>query len=381
MKTVLAPRSPGCAVVLALLLLVIGFIVGNGYHTRQESPPSDGVRARKAAALPPLVKGLRASPDDRMLAFTGVYDRSQYAARFVLDLHTGKFSVADSPAGWQDYITQWSPDSRSILFEREKIPHPVDDATPGIYEERVQPGDATPKRAEPQLVTKGLAPNGEKVIAGLRAPDGKLLVRTRPDSKSLYEVHGGNIRLIDRAAANYLQIRPVREKNKTVYYVVRDVPGQREAVALYRVQDGKARRLSDVWQDVIWVYLAENVRWMIVCRQAENGNDWAWTLYQVAPAGIRLVKSASVPGDVNSVYWSPDLKYILGSGGRSLWIIPIPSLQVHRLGTRQDWNADDAAWLSRRNLVIVAAGGKLWEVTVPAGTQRELWKFPPKYWR
>ena len=375
---------------LGLLLLVIGFVVGNGYHTAQEATTEvgpDSRRRKPVATLSPLVKGLRASPDDRLLAFTGVYEQSQRASRFLLDLQTHHFSAVDTPRGWQDYITQWSQDSRTILFEREKIPRPVADASAGIYQERVRTaapsgeGDARPQQGEPKPLTQGLAPNGEKVIAGFWTPAGKLVVKTRREPKSLYEVQDGKTLLLDSASGNYMQSRAIHDNGKTVYYVVRDVPGQNKAVALYQVRDGRAQRLSDVLKDVEWVYLDESARWMIVCRQDGNGIDWVWTLYQVMPAGARPLKSGPVTGDVISVYWSPDLKRVLGSGGKSLWIVDIPSLRVHRLGAREDWNADDASWLSRRSAVIVAASGSLWEVTVPEGRQREIWKFPPQYWR
>lgn len=380
--------SPRLAIGLALLLLILGFIVGYGYgygvyKSLPTAPPQT-----PANHWPPLTAGLRASPDDRLLAFTGVYTQSQYASRFLLDLKTGGFSAVESPGGWQDYITQWSNDGRSILFEREKIPRPVDAATAGLYQEKVQPmapgagKTGEPERTEPELLTPdGLAPAGEKVTAGFWAPDGKLIVKTRREPKALYRVHDGSVQPIDRADVTYYQNRAILENGHIVYYLVRNVPGQAKQAALYRVQNGQAHQLGGAFSDIAWAYVAENGRWMIVCQKAENGTDWLWTLYRVSPQGVQLVKKATVPGDVITVYWSPDAKRVLGASGQSLWIVDIPSLQVHQLGSQTDWKADDAIWLNHENAVVIAAEGILWKVSVPAGTRQQLWKFPDRYWQ
>jgi hypothetical protein len=58
----------------------------------------------------------------------------------------------------------------------------------------------------------------------------------------------------------------------------------------------------------------------------------------------------------------------------------VPTLKVHQIGKRDDWHADDAAWLNHQNAVIVAAAGKLWKVDIASGERTQLWEFPKKYW-
>lgn len=390
----LAATSPQRAALLALGLVVLGFIVGYGYgYGINHATPVKTNGPPAAGPWPPVTEGMRVTRDDRLLAFTGIYAQSQRSSRFVLDLKTGGLSAVESPGGWQDYVTQWSSDGRTLLYEREKIPRPVEAATPGLYQERITPGAgaggtgpddraAMPRRSAPEPLTPdSLAPPGEKATAGFWAPDGRLVVKMRGEPKALYEVQDGQAHLVDRAAITYYQNRAVRENGRDVYYVVRDMPGRPQDAALYRVQDGQARQLSAALTGLAWAYVAENARWMVVCRQAANGSDWAWTLYTVGPQGVRFVKQNTIPADVVTVYWSPDFKQILGASGQSLWLIAIPTLQVHQLGTRTDWKADDAIWLNREPALVIAASGRLWKVRLPSGEANQIWKFPDRYWQ
>lgn len=372
--------------VLGAVLLLLGFGVGYGFHTRQAAQvPRAGNSAARALAEP-LFKGLHVSPDDRYLAFAGIYQQLSHASRFVLDLQSQRCSAVELPVGWQDYPTQWSNDSHAILFEREKIPHPVEDATAGIYTERIDPGDfsdrasVTSRPESAQLLTQDAPPPGEKIITGQWTADRHLIVKTRRESKALYAWQIGGAALLDRAAVNYLQTRTVRENGRTVVYAVRDVPGQPEQNALFRIDRGVARRLGPAVTGLTWAYLTENARWLIYCRPGA-GDNWQWSLYAVTPTALRLAREAAVPGDVVSVYWSPDGHTILGASGQSLWAISIPSLQTRRLGDRTDWNSDDAAWLAHSPAVIVAANGRLWRVEIADGKARQIWRFPERYWR
>lgn len=372
------------AALLALLLLVLGFIVGVGYHTLQPPPESDDGAVKSKTGAAPIAKGLVVSPDDTLLAFAGVYDQSRQSTRFVLDLKTLHHTAYLSPRGWQDYPTQWSSNGKALLVAREKIPRPVDEATGGIYKASVETTgtDATIEQDEMELLTENITPNDEKPIAGYWSQSGRFVVKTRREPKALYEVHDGQGRLVDRANVTYLQNRVVEENGATVYYVVRDIPNLApRRNALFRIQGGTVRQLSEPLQNVSWAYVAENARWMVVCRQDEASSDWIWTLYTVTPAKARQVKRGTVPGDVIAVYWSPDLKQVLGGSGKSLWLIDIPSLQVHQLGNRADWNADDAAWLHHSPAILVASAGRFWRVEVPGGAATEMWKFPKQYWK
>lgn len=367
--------SPVAALLLALALVALGFVVGRGFHTANVSVPAPTATPVRPEEAPraPVAKALRLSPDRKTLAFTGVYDRSRRAARFLLDLPTGKNSVIESPRGWQDYTMGWSADGKTLLFDREKIPRLVAEATPGLHRESFQkgkPGEATP------AFNKGLLPRGEKTISGFFAPDGSLVVKTRREPKSLFRV-GQNATRID-AAPNFGQNRAIRENGRTVFYVVRQLANGDDA--LIRLDGKTARQLTPPLQNLEWTYVAESGGWMVACRRAENGEDWDWTLYQIGATTARIIKTARIPGDVIGVFWSPDRRTILGASGESLWQIAVPSLQVKTLGKRADWNADDAAWLDGRT-VLVAANGAIWRVEVPTGNAREIWKFPENYWK
>jgi hypothetical protein len=93
------------------------------------------------------------------------------------------------------------------------------------------------------------------------------------------------------------------------------------------------------------------------------------------------VTERAVPGDVISVFWSPGGKLVLGASGDSLWTIAVPSLQWRRIGTRTNWQADDATWTKRDKEVVVAAHGALWRVEVAGGQAQRIWQFPPVYWK
>ncbi len=400
------------------MLLALGFIVGYGYHVVQRVPPAPPPVPVVAKPTPPVVKGLRVSPDGRRLAFTALHDGQKHASRFVLDLQTRRWNAVQTPDGWQDYIVQWSADSRKILFEREKIPRPAGGATAGLYEVEASrtasggrgsteaPSAApsalpaspnAPDTDERLLTGDGTLPANERLVAGFWAPDNTLVVKTRREPKALYAVRGDRAVLLDRAAVTYEQNRAVSEGGKTVFYVVRDVPDQPGQSALFRVQNGVARRLSEPLSELEWVYVSENARWMVVCRQADDGENWNWTLYRVTPQGASRVRSRIVPGEASQVYWSPDTRHILGTRKGSLWLVDIPTLQTRRLGKQQNWSADDAAWMPQpqktrssgggagdnvnSRAVIVAAKGYLWQVAAPSGAARQIWKFPPLYWK
>lgn len=380
------PPSPVQAAFVALVLVVLSFIGGYGYGVGIRNRASDGTlvvpgATPKAPKTAPQVKGLRASPDDKYVALTAVYDQSRLAARIVVDLNSQKSTEAQTPPGWQDYITQWSADSKKILFERERIPRPVADATAGLYSTQMEAekDGKMPTPGEPELLTQGVDVPGEKIIAGFWTPNDHLVLKTRREPKSLWEVETGGSRLIDRAGVNFQQHRAVIEGGKTVFYTVRDVPGDGGVAALFRVVNGKAKRLSDDLSGAVWVYLEDHAHFMTVCRQGEGG-DWQWTVYSISERGAKILKTARVSGDVSSVYWSPDGKHILGAGGQSLWIVDVPSLQARRLTARTDWNADDACWLSKEKAVLVASQGVLSKVSFN-GQTREIWRFSDGYWR
>lgn len=374
----------------ALLLLALGFVVGFGYQTMQSASKSgalDPGNTNGTRPTAPIVKGLHVSPDDRMLALTAVYDKSRRSSRFMLDLKTMGFSAAESPFGWQDYITQWSTDGRSVLFEREKIPQLTEETKAGLYIEKA-PRNLPEKagahatgqpRAEAEPLSLEL-PAGERVVAGLWAPGGRLVVKTRRETKALFiQDAAGAVKSVDRSPATYYQNRAVQENGKTVFYVVRDVDGQASASALYRVQNGRPQKLTPDLHEVAWSYVSENGRWMVVCRVAANETDWRWSLYRVTPQRADLVKENTIPADVSAVYWSPDYKHIVGAWGKSLWVIDIPTLAVRQLGRRTDWMAQDVAWFHREKSLVVAAGGRLWKVDAATGAAREMWQFPGRY--
>jgi hypothetical protein len=379
-------RSPLTIAGFALILVALGFVCGLGYQSWQHAqltPQSDD--DDDTASLPvqkaPVVRTLRVSPDDRLLAFTGIYNHTSRAGRFVFDLKTYRWDEAKSPRGWQDSIAQWSHDSRTILWTREKIPRPVDDATPGLHREGIALNGDEVQRDAPEPLLQNAAPPGEEATSGFWTPNGALAAKTRRESRALFFANGKKLTLLDRSPGTYYQNRAVTENGRTVFYVVRDISVEDSTVGLLRIDGKKQTRLGNTLRDLVWAYLSENARWLVVCRYAPTGNDWEWSLYQVTPAALSFVRKANVPSDIVTVYWSPDLKQILGAAGKHLWLIDVPSLQVHQLGSRADWNADDAAWLNHQKAVIVAANGHLWKVDTTSGERREVWKFPAEYWK
>lgn len=359
--------------ILALFLIGIGFFVGYGYQARgAKSAVSKTVIMPPAQA--PQIKGLHASPDGKLLAFTGVYARSERAGVWVLNPATGVANGSPSPAGWQDFVTQWRADGRALLVEREKIPRPVAVAKAGIY---LAPVERKNTRAGELSPLPFELPRGEKIITALLAPGGDLVLKTKREPKSLYTVHGGAVK-IDQTGFNYGQNRPVREGKKLVFYVVRDVPNSAD-VALFRIENGRARQLSPGWNDVSWSYVAPSGKQLMVARLDENEVDWNWTLYQITPRAVKTLASARIPADVISVYWSADEKHVLGAAGERLWDITVPGLKCTPIGTKRDWNADDASWIDNKS-IAVAQNGEVWRVAINSGHAARLWRFPDQFW-
>lgn len=379
--------SPAVAAFFAVALLALGFTVGYGFHTAQSTAPDEETSnaaqgeqsstrlGRKSAPVPPVVKGLHISPDGARVAFTAVYKNGLQSSRFVLNLKNGQFETRPAPRGWQDFVVQWSNDGRRILFDREKIPRSVADTQAGLHEENLD------EKSEPRPLTPiPTLPSGEKSVSGLWTSSGDLVVKTRREPKTLFVIRNGHAQLADRAAVTYYQNRVVRENGHDVLYVVRDVPGQQKQNALFRVENGRARQISPGLGKIEWAYVAENARWLIICRTQPDSSDWRWTLYRVSPRGCTLSSTRSVPSDVISVFWSPDFKCVLGASGDALWAVDVPSLQSRQIGRQKGWNADDAGWLPGENAVLVAAHGTLWKIDVTSGAARAVWKFPASYW-
>ena len=115
------------ALILGAILLATGFFVGLGFQSRaaQQARVSPTPAPAATPAPAPLVKGLRASPDGRLLAFTGIYDNYGRGSVWIVDLKTGRARPMSSPDGWQDYVSAWRKDGRALLLEREKIPRPA----------------------------------------------------------------------------------------------------------------------------------------------------------------------------------------------------------------------------------------------------------------
>lgn len=360
---------------LALFLIGVGFFVGYGYQARGAKSAISKIAASPTPQAP-QIKGLHASPDGKLLAFTGVYARSERAGVWILNPATGVANGSPSPSGWQDFVTQWRADGRAILLEREKIPRPVADAKAGIYFAPVEGANAQAGDLSPMPVE---LPRGEKIMTGILAPGGELVLKTKREPKTLSIVRNGIAVAVDRSVLNYGQNRPVREGKKLVFYVVRDVPSS-EDVALFRVEDGRARQLSPGWNDVEWSYVAPSGRQLLVARLDENEVDWNWTLYQITPQSVKALRSARIPADVISVYWSNDEKHILGAAGERLWQIQVPDLRCLPIGSQSDWNADDATWIDDQS-VAVAKSGEVWRVDVKSGNAVRLWRFPDQFWK
>ena len=372
-------RAPVSSLLLGVGLLTLGFLVGYGFQSRASQigryqPP---IKPKPGApASPPLVKGLHCSPDGAMLAFTGVWDRSSRAGVWLFDLRSGRAKLSPSPLGWQDFVSQWRGDGRSVLVEREKIPRAAAEAKAGLFQVPVD--RATLLSGEPKNVTPSL-PSGEKLVSGTFAPDGTYLLKTRREPKSLFLARGEKAQLLDRSPNSYGQNRALKQNGKLVVYAVRDVPNS-SGVALFRIQNGRSIRLTPPLSDVSWSYVSPSAKWLIVAREDSESGDYVWMLYAVEATRARELKSRTVPADAISVYWSPDETQILGAAGQKLWSVSVPSLKVRQIGAKSNWNADDATWIGNQNAVAVAANGQLWRVDVASGQEKSVWKFPAPFW-
>ena len=383
--------SPAAAAAFAVALLALGFFVGYGFHNSSSEKAGNVVseNARPITQRPPIIKGLRVSPDGKLAAFAAVVGNRR-AFRVVADLESRQLSVRPSPLGWQDYLVQWNADGTSLLFDREKIPRAVEDAKSGLHAEDMtrQKVDAPNRdflrRATPRpLLTGGALPYGEKSTAGFWTPNGDLIVKTRLEPKALYQMQNGRAIPVDKAAVTYYQNRAVRENGKLAFYVVRDIPGASPTQsALFRVEGNRATQISAPLGEAEWIYVAEGARWMIVCRDEDDAN-WRWELFAVNSKRAVKVREASVTKDVIGVFWSPDGKAVLGASGKSLWLTSIPNLQTRKLGARDNWNADDADWIpagKEKGNVVIAAAGAIWIVNATSGAARQIVKLPAPFW-
>lgn len=372
----LSPLKVG---LFSIALLILGFIVGLGYQSYQYAAWHQAPTT--TARIAPAVRGLRVSPDDRLLAFTAIYQGFEQASRFVLDLKDTTWSAVETPAGWQDSMVQWGKDGRTILYERSKIPKLTAKAKSGLYSEKVLLGEGSPQWQGQSRISKGLSVPGEKVYAGFWTPKGQLVAKTRHDDKTLFAVKDGNMFPIDHSPGTYYQNRAIATPNGPEYYVVRDTDRSGQKLALFRIRGEKTTQLGPQFSDIIWAYLSDNAKWLLLCSNADNNQDWQWDLWKVEGDELIKTTTAQVPGDIIAVYWSPDFRHILGAVGNSLWQIEIPSLKVQQIGERNDWHADDAAWLHHENAILVAASGKLWKVDLQSGKRTEIWEFPAEYWK
>lgn len=368
--------SPLKVALFSGVLLVLGFIIGLGYQSFENAAQFKNSVDQKGELQPPVVRGLRVSPDDQLLAFSGIYQQFTQASRFVFDLQKYTWSAVETPAGWQDSMVQWSEDGRALLYERSKLPRIVTGAKAGLYSEKVLLNNGKPQWKSQTPLSENLSAPGEKIYAGFWTPQDQLVVKTQHDDRSLFLVQNGKLTKLDHSPGTYYQNRAVDGD----YFVVRDVDRAGDKVGLFRIHQKKTTQLGPDFSGVIWAYLSENARWLLLCSAASNGEDWRWELWEVQNSGLKKVTAAQVPGDVIAVYWSPDFKHILGAAGNKLWLIDVPSLKVHQIGKRDDWHADDAVWLNHQNAVIAAAAGKLWKVDIASGERTEMWEFPEKYW-
>lgn len=366
------------ALLLGFLLLVTGFVVGYGYRSPASSQPA--LTSEVGEINPPNIKGLHASPNGKLLAFTTVYNRAQKSAVFLLNVESGLWSKAESPQGWQDYVTQWSRDGSSLLLEREKIPQPVAEARSGMYGTKVN-GAARPIVGDLEPITQGIGLGTRRLVSGFLAPDGGLILKTRTEPKTLYRVEGQELVELDHAEVTYGQNRAVTEFGQEVLYVVRDIAGSPDKEGLFRVVQGKATLISPTWENVIWSYVSDSGEKVIVARQAANGEDWSWDLFRITPTKTVLLKTAVLPSDIITVYWSPDEKIILGAAGDKLWKVSLPDLTATQLGSRTDWHAEDVSWLGGQKTVVVAVAGELWQLDMATGTHTRLWRMPDEYWK
>ena len=367
--------SPLKVALFSGVLLVLGFIIGLGYQSYQNAAQHQKL-AKVTSLQAPTTRGLRISGDDQLLAFTGIYQHFTQSSRFVFDLNKSTWSAVETPAGWQDSMVQWGKDNRTLLYERSKLPHVVIGAKAGLYSEKVLLDSGTPQWKNQTPLSQNLSEPGEQIYAGFWTPQDQLVVKTQHDDRSLFLAQNGKLTKLDHSPGTYYQNRAVGKD----YFAVRDIDRSGNNVALFRIHQKKSTQLGPVFSNVIWAYLSENAKWLLLCSNAADGQNWKWNLWQVQNDGLKKMTTAQIPGDVIAVYWSPDFKHILGAVGNKLWLIDVPTLKLHQIGNRDDWHADDAAWLNHQNAVIVAAAGKLWKVDIASGKAIELWEFPKKYW-
>lgn len=368
--------SPLKVALFSGVLLVLGFIIGLGYQSYQNAALHQKPAPQKAELQAPIARGLRVSPDDRLLAFSGIYEKFTQSSRFVFDLKKSTWSAVETPTGFQDSMVQWSADGRTLLYERSKLPRIVTGAKTGLYSEKVLSHGEKPQWKAQTHLSQNLDESGEKIYAGFWTSQDQLVVKTQHDDRSLFLVQNGEMTKLDRSPGTYYQNRAVGNE----YFVVRDVDRAGTKVGLFRIRDKETTQIGSDFSNVIWAYLSENAKWLLLCSNASNGQDWQWDLWEVQDSNLKKVTSAQVPGDVIAVYWSPDFRHILGAVGDKLWLIDVPTLKVQQIGKRNDWHADDAVWLNQENAIVVAAAGKLWKVDIASGDRTELWTFPEKYW-
>jgi len=368
--------SPVKVTLFSGVLLVLGFIIGLGYQSFQNAAEHQKPAPQKANLQPPVMHGLRVSPDDQLLAFTGIYQHFTQSSRFVFNLKASTWSAVETPAGWQDSMVQWSKNGRTLLYERSKLPRVVIGAKAGLYSEKVLLNNGKPQWKNQTPLSQNLQEPGEQIYAGFWTPQDQLVVKTQHDDRSLFLAKNDRLTKIDHSPGTYYQNRFVGND----YYVVRDADRSGNKIALFRIHQKKSKQLGPNFSNIIWAYLSENAKWLLLCSNAVSGQNWKWDLWKVENEGLKKVTSAQIPSDVIAVYWSPDFKHIFGAVGNKLWLIDVPTLKLHQIGNRNDWHADDAAWLNHQNAVIVAATGKLWKVDIASGKATELWEFPKKYW-
>ncbi|MEO6907004.1 MAG: hypothetical protein ABI210_03860, partial [Abditibacteriaceae bacterium] len=175
------------------VLLVLGFIVGLGYQSLQNATEHQKPAPQKTKLQPPTMRGLRVSPDDQLLAFSGIYKQFTQASRFVFDLRKSTWNAVETPAGWQDSMVQWGKDDHTLLYERSKIPRIVTGAKAGLYSEKVLLGNGKPQWKSQTSLSGNLKEPGEKVYAGFWTPQDQLVVKTQHDDRSLYLVQNGKM--------------------------------------------------------------------------------------------------------------------------------------------------------------------------------------------
>lgn len=364
--------SPVKALLLAIFLVGIGFFVGYGFQSRANEQRNSASNNSNNNRQAPIVKAFHASPDSQKLALTAVFSGSNKAGVWIYDLKTNVANNFASPAGWQDYVVGWkNPDS--LLVERERIPRLVADATAGMYAAPVVDGKTSDDQWTP---FKTHLKSSEKLISGFYSPDGVLHLKTRREPKTIWRIEDDQAVKLDNSNNAYGQNRVTRINNKNILYTVRDISDIDSRQALFRVENGAATQISQPFEDLSWSYVAPSGKQFLIAQQGDE--EWIWTLYDIEAKSIKEIKSAGVPSDVISVYWSPDEKHILGAAGDKLWLIDIPSLTCKQLGMRDSWSSDDATWIDNQN-VGIAAGGKLWKVDLATGKETALWEFPEQF--